>query len=52
VMREGMDLYGAAGAAVICAGGLGPSANKARLRRREEARRRRAGAEPPDAATN
>jgi drug/metabolite transporter (DMT)-like permease len=52
VMREGMDAYGAAGAAVICAGGLGPSANKARLRRREESRRRRAGAEPSDAATN
>ena len=50
VMREGMDAYGAAGAAVICAGGLGPSANKARLRRRELSLRRLA--EGADAATN
>ena len=50
VMHEGMDAYAGAGAAVICAGGLGPSANKARLRRRELSRRRLA--EQSDAATN
>ena len=49
VMREGMDAYGAAGAAVICAGGLGPPANKARLRSAEQSRRRLA--ERPDAAS-
>jgi len=39
VMREGMDAYGACGAAVICVGGLGPSVNKARLKRRDALRR-------------
>ena len=35
VMGEGMDAFGACGAAVICLGGLLPSVNKARLRRAE-----------------
>ena len=35
VMGEGMDAFGACGAAVICLGGLLPSVDKARLRRAE-----------------
>ena len=43
VMGEGMDAFGACGAAVICLGGLLPSVNKARLRRAE--RRSNGGSE-------
>ena len=40
VMKEHVDVYSGCGAVVICLGGLGPSANKARVARKEQRRRR------------
>lgn len=40
VMKEQMDVFSAGGSIVICAGGLGPSLNKARVARNEARKRR------------